>query len=153
MMTVPVDDMTLDLSIFIIINIAHVAIFAMFVLRVKKKEWAGPAGTLTISMGIPTGIIAVINLLNGRDWWLWVYPFLFVVFCLFTYIVDYALKIEFRKPRNLKILVPFLLIFYISIILMWGVTWSIGPMYGAITGVTYFMQLGAAGYAGKHGVG
>jgi len=36
---------------------------------------------------------------------------------------------------------------------MWGLTWALGIIYGVITGITYFLQLFGAIYAGKHGVG
>lgn len=150
---VAISDIALDLSIFIIINIANVSILAMFVLRVKKKEWAKYAGGVFDGLGFPTLIIAIINLANGRDWWLWAFPLLFFAFTLFSIIVDDILKIDFRNPKKYNILVPYLLLFYISIILMWGITWSIGLAYGAMTMITYFLQLGGAAYAGKHGVG
>jgi hypothetical protein len=72
---------------------------------------------------------------------------------VFELILDYVKKIEFRNPRKLKILVPYLVMYYVSIILMWGLTWTLGILFGIITGITYFLQLGFAIYAGKHGVG
>lgn len=148
-----ISDLTLDLSIFIIINLANISILIMFMLRVKKREWAEYAGGLFNILGFPTLVIAIINLANGRDWWLWTFPLLFFTFTMFSILVDDILKINFRNPKKYNILVPYLLLFYISIILMWGITWSIDRIYGAITGITYFLQLGGAAYAGKHGVG
>lgn len=150
---IPIDDPTLDLSIFILTNVANMAVFTMFMLRVFTERGGRYAGMFFISLAVPTGIIAGINLMNGREWWLWVFPTLFIIFCIYTFLLDFVLKIEFRKPRRNDILVPYLLLFYISIILMWGISWSIGLFYGAVTGVTYFLQLGGAAYAGKKGVG
>jgi hypothetical protein len=89
----------------------------------------------------------------GYDWYFVTNPWLFVAFCALTYYLDHDRKIEFRKPRNMRILVPYLVLFYVGIILMWGLTWALGLVYGAVTGVTYFLQLGASAYAGKHGKG
>ena len=110
-------------------------------------------GILYLVLGIPTLIIAITNILFQREWWFWIFPSLFLIFIVFELIIDYIKKIEFRNPRNKRILVPYLILYYISIILMWGLTWTLGISYGAITGITYFLQLGCSIYAGKHGVG
>ena len=143
----------LDFSEFIIINLFNLTVFLLFLSRVKKPEFSRGIGLFSLILGIPIFIIAIFNLILLREWWYWVFPFLLIAFILFSLIVDYIKKIEFRNPRKLSILIPFLLIFYISIILMWGLTWILGVVYGSITGITYFLQLFGAYYAGKHGVG
>ncbi|MGB5910917.1 MAG: hypothetical protein WBH31_06980 [Promethearchaeia archaeon] len=143
----------IDLMEFIIINIFNLSVFALFLSRVKKPEISKKIGIFSLLLGIPTLTIAIINLILQRDWWYWFFPLLFVGFILFCLIVDYIKKIEFRNPRKKSILIPFLLLFYVSIILMWGLTWALGVIYGGITAITYFLQLFGAYYAGKHGVG
>ncbi|MFX1391603.1 MAG: hypothetical protein ACFE9Z_16180 [Promethearchaeota archaeon] len=143
----------LDLILFLIINTANIIISAIFILRVKKPSFEHVFGIFYISLGIPTLLILIINIIYLREWWTWFFPLLFVIFICFELIVDYIKKIEFRKPRNKKILVSYLFLYYISIILMWGLTWTLGTLYGAISGITYFLQLGCSIYAGKHGVG
>ena len=143
----------LDLSEFIIINIFNLAVFTLFLSRVKKPEISKKIGTFSLILGIPILVIAIFNLVLLREWWYWVFPLLLVGFILFTLIVDYIKKIEFRSPRKKSILIPFLILFYVSIILNWGLTWVLGVVYGVITGITYFLQLFGAFYAGRHGVG
>ncbi|MHA2430257.1 MAG: hypothetical protein ACXACC_04390 [Promethearchaeota archaeon] len=143
----------IDLMEFIIINTFNLSVFALFLSRVKKPEISKKIGIFSLLLGIPTLTIAIINLILQRDWWYWIFPLLLVGFILFTSIVDYIKKIEFRNPRKKSILIPFLLLFYVSIILMWGLTWALGVIYGGITAITYFLQLFGAYYAGKHGVG
>jgi hypothetical protein len=106
-----------------------------------------------LSLGIPIFIIGILNLILLREWWYWGFPFLLTIFVIFTLVIDYILKIQFRNPRKLSILIPFLILFYVSIILMCGLTWILGAIYGIITMITYFLQLFGAYYAGKHGVG
>jgi hypothetical protein len=143
----------LDFIEFITINVFNLAVFALFVSRVKKPESSKKIGVFSLLLGIPTLIIAIFNMILFREWWYWLFPMLLLGFMIFSLIVDYIKKIEFRNPRKLSILIPFLIIFYISIILMWGLTWALGTIYGIITGITYFLQLFGAYYAGKHGVG
>ena len=143
----------LDLSEFIFINIFNLTVFILFISRVKKPGISRKIGLFNLALGIPIFIIGLFNLILFRDWWYWVFPFLLTIFIAFTLIVDYILKLQFRNPRKLSILVPFLLLFYISIILMWGLTWILGLVYGIITMITYFLQVFGAIYAGRHGVG
>ncbi|UCD02404.1 MAG: hypothetical protein JSV23_05175 [Promethearchaeota archaeon] len=142
-----------DLILFFIINSANIIISIIFISRVKKPGLEHGLGILFIALSIPTVIIIILNIFFQREWWFWVFPSLFQIFIIFELFVDYVKKIEFRKPRKIRILVPYLILYYVSIILMWGLTWTLGVLYGAITGITYFLQLGCAIYAGKHGVG
>jgi len=146
-------DYFLDISGFIIINVFNLTVFFLFLSRVKKPSISRKIGIFSISLGIPTLLLAIFNLCLLREWYYWVFPLLLVSFLAFTLYVDYIKRIEFRNPRKLSILIPFLILFYVSAILMWGLTWILGLVYGAITGITYFLQVFGAIYAGKHGVG
>ena len=143
----------IDLVLFFVINSANIIISTIFITRVKKPEIEKILGILYNALGIPTVVIIILNLYFQREWWFWLIPLLFFCLILFDLIVDYVKKIEFRNPKNPRILVPFLTLYYCSIILMWGLTWILGAIYGAITGITYFLQLACSIYAGKHGVG
>lgn len=143
----------LDLTLFFIINSANIIISTIFISRVKKPGFEHILGIFYVVLGIPTLIIVIFNIYFLREWWFWVFPLLYVIFIVYELIVDYVKKIEFRNPRNKKILIPYLLLYYISIILMWGLTWTLGILFGTITGISYFLQLGCSIYASKHGVG
>jgi len=58
-----------------------------------------------------------------------------------------------RQPRNLKILIPFLLLFYIGLGGMGVLTWRIGFTFWAITAVAFALQFGGMAYAHRHGKG
>ncbi|MFX1329186.1 MAG: hypothetical protein ACFE91_13745 [Promethearchaeota archaeon] len=143
----------LDLLLFFLINIANSLISIIFILRVKKPGVEPIFGILYNALGIPLLMLIIFNIYFQREWWFWLFPLLFLTFIIFDVIVDYIKKTEFRNPRNYGILIPFLTLYYVSIILMWGLTWTLGLIYGLITGITYFLQLGCSIYASKHGVG
>jgi len=143
----------LDLMLFFIVNSANIIICGIFISRVKRPGLERGLGILFMALGIPTLIVIILNIYFQREWWFWIFPSLFLIFIVFELIVDYVKKTEFRNPRNIRILVPYLILMYVSVILMWGLTWTLGILYGAITGITYFLQLGFAYYAGKRGVG
>ena len=143
----------LDISLFFIINLANIFAGLMFIGRVKQQILAELSGKLFIILGIPLFIIIIFNFLLLREWWYWLFPSILLAFIIFTLIVDIIKKTEFRNPKNYKILIPFLVLYYIGLILTWGLTWTIGALFGFITMGTYFFQLAASIYASKHGVG
>ena len=141
------------LSIFCSSITSFHTIACIFISRVKKPGLERSLGILYMVLGIPTLVFVIINIYLQREWWFWVFPVIFLIFLGFEFIVDYVKKVQFRNPRNVRILVPYLILYYVSIILMWGLTWTLGIIYGAITGITYFLQVGCAIYASKKGVG
>ncbi|MFX0106247.1 MAG: hypothetical protein ACFE75_12275, partial [Candidatus Hodarchaeota archaeon] len=122
----------MDLLLFFIINSANIVISIIYISRVKKPGLEHDLGILYIALGIPTLIFMILNIIYIREWWYWVFPSIFLIFIIFELIIDYVKKIEFRKPRNIRILAPYLVLYYVSIILMWGLTWTLGVLYGAI---------------------
>jgi hypothetical protein len=136
-----------------VINVVNVSTFFLFVSRVKWPNMTSKLAIVTVSMGIPAGVIVFFNTTAGREWFYQVMPSIFVAWAVFTLVVDITLKLEFRQPRNLKILVPFLLLFYIGLGGMGVLTWRIGFTFWVITAVTFALQFGGMAYAHRHGKG
>jgi hypothetical protein len=88
------------------------------------------SGKLFIILGVPLFLFIIGNLLLLREWWFWIFPNILLSFMAFSLIVDYIKKVVFRNPRNYRILISFLLLYYIGLILTWGITWAIGVIYG-----------------------
>ena len=142
-----------DFLLFTVVNTTNILTFFVFVSRVK---WPGAGYKLaiaTVLMAIPATIIAVLNATAGREWLYWIMPLIFIAWAILTLIVDIICKIEFRQPRKLKILVPFLLLFYIGLGGMGVLTWRISFALWAITAVTFTLQFSGTAYAFRHGKG
>ncbi|MCP4164264.1 MAG: hypothetical protein GY759_00025 [Chloroflexi bacterium] len=126
---------------------------AMFLARVYRPGWANTWGLLAILMGVPALLLTLYGMSIDVSFLSWLMPLLYAVFAVLTLVLDYILKIEFRNPRRTAILAPFLLLFYIPLIGMWGMTWDLGLGYWIINGITYFIMLGSSFYALRRGVG
>jgi len=142
-----------DFILFVVINIVNVSTFLLFVSRVKWPKLTRKLAILTVLMGIPVGVIVFLNVTAGREWFYQVMPSIFVAWTVFALVTDITLKLEFRQPRNLKILIPFLLLFYIGLGGMGVLTWRIGFTFWAITAVAFALQFGGMAYAHRHGKG
>ena len=104
-----------DLLLFAVVNTTNILTFFVFVSRVKWTSAGYKLAIATVVMAIPTIVIVVLNANAGREWLYLVMPLIFIAWAIFTLITDIIRNIEFRQPRKPKILVPFLLLFYIGL--------------------------------------
>ena len=142
-----------DLLLFAVVNTVNIMTFSVFISRVKLPRISHKLAIATTGMAIPTIAVAALNAKAGSGWLSLVMPLIFIAWAVFALTVDIIRKQEFRQPRNPKILVPFLLLFYMGLGGMGALTWQIGVTFWAITAVTFVLQFGAMAYAFRHGKG
>jgi hypothetical protein len=85
-----------------------------------------------------------LNIAGKREWWTYVLPSILIIFLIVELLLDYILKIEFRKTRLLG---PYLLLYYVSLMGMIGYSFGVDRVSGFVTLVTYFIQLAATAYS------
>ncbi|MFC1938891.1 hypothetical protein ACFLWM_01900, partial [Chloroflexota bacterium] len=129
-----------DLLLFAVVNTTNILTFFLFVSRVKWPSAGHKLAIATVFMAIPAAIVVVLNATAGREWLYWIMPLIFIAWAILTLIVDIIRNIEFRQPRKLNILVPFLLLFYIGMGGMGILTWRISFTLWTITAVTFALQ-------------
>jgi len=139
--------------LFFCVNGINVLTFLMFVSRVKMPQLASPFGMATILIAIPLLFLGVVNLLQRGSILSWVPLFSYAGWALFALMVDYVWKVEFRNPVNPWILVPFLVLFYGSIVGMGLNFWRIHFFFWIITACTSVLNVLGSIYAGLHGKG
>ena len=108
------------LTVWLVVNAVNVLQSAGFISRVITRSMAinHALGYVILALGIPSAL-ALGALLYGRVPWLeWIGPAAFLCFIAFMVFVDYILSIDFRSPGRSDILVPYLVLFFGSIILM-----------------------------------
>lgn len=140
-----------DVLVLSVVNATNVLTFFIFLSRVKWPDKEMKLGIATILMAIPAAVVTFLNEVAGREWVYWVMPLIFVAWAILALVVDVIHKEEFRQPRNTKILVPFLLLFYIGQGGMGALTWKMGLGFWVLTAVTFALQFYGIGYAFRHG--
>ena len=80
-------------------------------------------------------------------------PIAFLAFAVLLAVVDYAFPVEFRSPARPAILVPFLVLFFGSILLLGLPMYRIDRRLWLVTVATTLLLLGAMGAALREGVG
>jgi hypothetical protein len=142
-----------DLLLLSVVNTTNILTFFIFISRVKWPNAVSKLAIATILMAIPAIVIASLNKTADREWPYWVMPLVLVAWAVLALVVDIVRKEEFRQPRNTKILVPFLLLFYIGLGGMGALTWRTGFSLWALTAATFTLQFVGMAYAFRHGKG
>jgi polyferredoxin len=134
-----------DLGVFAVANLINLLLTVMFIARGReKKKVESAAGLAVVLLGLPLAAASVVSALGRRAWWTWALPLLMVFFCIVEYLVDYALKVEFRDTRAMK---PYLVLYYVSLMGLIGYSFLVGKTYGSVTLLTYFVHMGATAYS------
>jgi hypothetical protein len=79
-----------------------------------------------------------------------VLPLPLILHSIVELLLDYILKLDFRRTRLLG---PYLVLFYLGQMGLIGYAFVVEPAYGFVTLATYFLCLGATRYAHAKGVG
>jgi hypothetical protein len=139
------DYRTVDIGVCVIANLVNILMTGIFLSRprgLKRVEYV--LGLSQIALGLPLLAVVIYNAAESREIWFVILPLMLVVFLLVELLLDYILKLEFRSTR---LLVPYLLLFYLALMGMVGYAFQVGRSFGFVTLGTYFLQLFAAWYS------
>jgi len=140
-----VDFRIIDITIFVIANVINLLLTGIFLSRpkgVQKVEHF--LGLFVVAMILPVGVAVALNILGKREWWTVVLPSILILFLAVELLLDYILKVNFRKTR---LLWPYLLLYYLAMMAMIGYSFILGKTYGFVTLGTYFIGLFATWYS------
>ncbi len=141
---------TLDWLILVVAITSNVLTILVFASRPRHPARAKAFGLGFIALAVPAAVIIVTFVEEGRPWGYFIPPALFITFVILVLLLDYILRIEFRSPPRYNIMGPFLLLYYIAQMGMWGLTWDLGLAIWGFTGATYFAQV-AVGVRAERG--
>ena len=80
-------------------------------------------GWIIYTLCIPAVVISIILMRDGKSWTFWLGGFLFLVFAVFGYWVDYVAKIPFRNPIQLSAAIPYVFLYLATVMFYW---WPLG---------------------------
>jgi hypothetical protein len=76
-------------------------------------------GWIIYALAIPAAVISIYILRAGKNWYFWIAGFIFVVYALFGFWVDYMAKIPFRNPLQLSVLLPYIFLYLATVMFYW----------------------------------
>lgn len=143
------------LTVWGVVNAVNVLQAAGFLSRVVTGSRAinQILGYGVIALGFPA-VLAIVAFVRVRaSWRQWIGPAVFITFLALMIIVEYILRVEFRSPMRYDILVPYLVLFFGSILLMGLPMFRMDPRLWLVTVATTVLLLGAMVLAMAAGVG
>lgn len=143
------------LTVWGVVNAVNVLQAAGFLSRVYtgSREINHILGYVIIALAIPL-IAALVAFIRARSGWRhWIGPGVFLAFIAFMIIVEDVWKVEFRSPVRNDILVPYLVLFFGSILLMGLPMFRMDKRLWLVTAVTSALLLVAMVVAMAAGVG
>lgn len=143
------------LTVWGIVNAVNVLQTAGFLSRVYtgSRTINHILGYAIIALAVPSAVAFVAFIRARAGWRHWVGPGAFLVFIAFMIVVEDVLVIEFRSPMRYDILVPYLVLFFGSILLMGLPMFRMDRRLWLVTAATSVLLLGSMMVAMHAGVG
>jgi len=76
-------------------------------------------GWIVYALSIPAVAISIVLMRSGKSWSFWLGGFLFLVFAIFGYWVDYMAQIPFRNPLKLSVVFPYAFLYLSTVMFYW----------------------------------
>ncbi|MBN1273224.1 MAG: hypothetical protein JXB26_13235 [Candidatus Aminicenantes bacterium] len=143
------------LFVWTIVNSVNVLQAVGFLSRIRTGNMAVNhfLGYILIALALPAAL-ALVAFKNAHAGWLhWFGPAVYIVFIVFMVIVEYIRPVEFRSPERIEILVPYLVLFFGSILLMGLPMYRMNRGLWLVTVATTVLLLGSMIAAMRKGVG
>jgi hypothetical protein len=143
------------LTVWGVVNAVNVLQAAGFLSRVRTGSMAinHSLGYVIVALAIPA-TLAMIAFWRTRAGWLhWVGPAVFLAFVVLMVLVEYIWQVEFRSPMRYGILVPYLSLFFGSILLMGLPMFRLDRRLWLVTVATTVLLLGSMIIAMRAGAG
>jgi hypothetical protein len=109
-------------------------------------------GYAIAALAVPATVALVAYAQLGAGWLYLAGPLVFDAFVVLMLWVDYIRPVEFREPRRAAVLVPYLVLFFGSILLMGLPMFSIDRTLWLVTVATTVVLLASMGWAARKGV-
>jgi len=143
------------LTVWGVVNAVNVLQAAGFLSRVRTGSMAinHLLGYVMIALAVPSAL-ALVAFVRARAGWLqWIGSTVFLAFIALMAVVDYMWPVEFRSPARPGILVPYLVLFFGSILLMGLPMFRLNRNLWLVTVATSVLLLGSMAVAMLNGVG
>ncbi|MCK4897668.1 MAG: hypothetical protein KAS38_02735, partial [Anaerolineales bacterium] len=102
---------------FQIVLVVHFALRKWFFDSAMKYGW------IVYALSLPAAVVSVILLLGGETWSLWLGGFIYLVWAIYGYTVEYVRKLEWRNPIRWSVFGPYVFLYLATVMFYW---WPLG---------------------------
>jgi hypothetical protein len=104
----------------------QVILIIHFALRKWYFDLAMRIGWIVYALSIPVAAISIFILLGGKSWYLWLSGFIYLIWAVYGYTVEYVRRIQWRSPVRWPILGPYLTLYLATVMFYW---WPLAMIY------------------------
>ena len=101
----------------ILFQVALIIHFALrkwyFALYIMKYGWS------MYALSVPAAVVSLILLRGGMAWGFWLGGFIFLVWALFGYTIEYRMRIQWRAPIRWQFFGPYILLYLATVMFYW----------------------------------
>ena len=97
----------------------QIMLIAYFAFRKWRFETAISYGAIVYGLSIPAFIVSIVLLLGNLNWDFWLGGFIYLVWAIFGYVVEYGKKIEWRSPIRWPIFGPYITLYLGTVMFYW----------------------------------
>jgi hypothetical protein len=97
----------------------QIILIIYFALRKWRFDIAMQYGPIVYALSIPAVAISIILLFGGKTWSLWLGGFIYFVWAVYGYFVDYVRKIQWRDPIHWQVFGPYVLLYLATVMFYW----------------------------------
>ncbi|HSB67368.1 MAG TPA: hypothetical protein VLD65_12385 [Anaerolineales bacterium] len=106
--------------------LVQLILIAHFALRKWRFNLAMRYGPLVYAMSIPSFALSIFLYNRGVDYAYWLGGFIYMVWGLYGYSIEYILKIEWRNSLHWSILIPYVVLYLATVMFYW---WPLALIY------------------------
>lgn len=101
----------------------QIVLIIHFAIRKWRFQITQRYGWLVYALSLPAALVSIILLLSGMSWSFWLAGFIYLIWAIFGYRVEYIKQIRWRNPPYWPILGPYVLLYLATIMFYW---WPLG---------------------------
>jgi hypothetical protein len=99
------------------------ALQVILIIHFAVRKWSFATavryGYWVYASGIPAALVSIVLAYGGKSWSLVLGGFLFLVWGIFGYVIEYVKKIEWRNPIYWPVFGPYVLLYLAALMFYW----------------------------------
>lgn len=103
--------------------IFQIVLIIYFALRKRNFDIAMRYGWVVYALSVSAVVVSILLLLGGKTWSLWIGGFIYLIWGIYGYTVEYAKGIQWRNPIHWPIFGPYVFLYLATIMFYW---WPLG---------------------------
>jgi hypothetical protein len=97
----------------------QIVLIGHFALRKWRFDFAMRYGPIVYALSLLAVVVSISLLLGGKPWSLWLGGFIYLIWAVFGYTVEYARQIQWRSPIRWSVFGPYVFLYLAAVMFYW----------------------------------